>query len=190
MSRDEPIRFAAPDADLGPRVGEVPVMSSEVWRDGEMMVFRKGARLDGRCVKCNAPGDGRMLGCRLRWHPWWVYLTWLAAIPWFYYVVAGTMEQTARIEIGLCSWHRSLRNWTIVTVWLVVIGSILAIFLALEAESESSIAVILTAFATLLFSSIYGLRATRMIAAKEIEKYYVWVKGVCPEYLERLPSVD
>jgi hypothetical protein len=189
MSPDELNPYAAPQSDLGPPPGAGAVPGENVWRDGPLLVFRKGARLVDRCVKCNEPGDGRMLRRLLYWHPWWVYLTLLVCTPWLYIIVALIARHTASIDIGLCSRHRARRRLTILTAWSIVIGSIVVVFMTIDSRSRVAPWLSIGAFVALLSAAICGAVASRMIAAKRIDPFFAWVGGVCPEYLDRLPPL-
>ena len=38
-----------------------------------------------------------------------------------------------------------------------------------------------------LGGALYGLLAARMVSPRKIDNDFIWVKGVCPEYLAELP---
>jgi hypothetical protein len=59
--------YAAPRHDL-PLNALADEPAGSVWRDGELLVMRKGAVLPDRCVKCNAPAEGGRLRYVQLWH--------------------------------------------------------------------------------------------------------------------------
>jgi hypothetical protein len=190
MAPNYPNPYAAPQSDFAPSVVARYEPTGSVWRDGGLLVFRKGARLDDRCVKCNATGDGKFLRRRLSWHPEWIYfLVFLGLLV--YVIVALVVRQTATLDIGLCARHRSLRNRRILAAWSMFIASMLAIMAAIAIQSETLSPVIgVVGFVGMLAAPIYGAVAARMIVPKRIDAYFAWVKGVCPEYLDRLPPLS
>src|SRR5687767_13019351 len=66
------------------------------WRQGDLLVVRKGARLPHACVKCGLPGDGRPLRRTYYWHEPWVYITILAGLL-VYVIIALVLRQSGQI---------------------------------------------------------------------------------------------
>ena len=84
-------RFAAPGGlDEGPEIG--------VWREGNLLVMHKKARLPGRCVKSNAPAE-TWLRREVHWHPAWLNFL-ILPFPLIYVLVALFFRQSAVIQIG------------------------------------------------------------------------------------------
>ena len=40
----------------------------------------------------------------------------------------------------------------------------------------------------LMVGALYGLIAARMVAPSRIDDTHVWLKGICPDFLEGLPE--
>ena len=60
--------YAPPQAEIVDRnliLGE----KGDLWRDGKLLLIRKGAELPDRCLKCNEPAEGYRLKRTLSWHP-------------------------------------------------------------------------------------------------------------------------
>jgi hypothetical protein len=73
---DDDNPYAAPKADVLVKDRHLD-SSSDAWRDGKMLVVRKGAELPDRCLKCAAPARGYRFSRSLSWHkPVWA-LTFL-----------------------------------------------------------------------------------------------------------------
>jgi len=163
-----------------------PLGTGRVGRSGQLLVMDKTAALPARCVRCNAPAPDRRLVRKLSWHHPLYYLLILPGLL-IYAIVAVSVSQKARIEIGLCKAHQAKRQRAILTAWALFAGAI-AMFIA-AAALENAI-LVLPAVLLLLGSPIYGVITARTVAAHKIDKERVWLKGVCTEYLDELPSWD
>jgi hypothetical protein len=73
---------------------------AEIWRDGKLLVMRKGAELPYRCIKTNGPADVWQERT-LIWSPWWVLVLILLnqLIGLLAYLL---VRKRAKIRIGLC----------------------------------------------------------------------------------------
>jgi hypothetical protein len=157
-----------------------------LWQKGNLLVMHKRAPLPARCVKSNMPAE-RRLKRNLYWHHPAIYLSILISIL-VYIILALVLRKSATIHIGLSEeWFARRRN-AIAISWLLALGSIGA-FIAGAATVEQDWGVALIAFSPLVFliGVLYGLIGARMVVAKRISDDYVWLKGVCPEFLSGLP---
>lgn len=121
-------------AALARLAGGQGVGSAGLWRDKRAVVLGARAELPDRCVKCNAPGEGRRLKRNLYWHPPAWYLLILVNLL-VYAVAALAVRKRATIEVGLCEAHR-IRRWMHIGIaWGFVISSVASFFVAANQPS-------------------------------------------------------
>jgi hypothetical protein len=159
-------------------------VGSQLWRLKRQLVCRPEAVLPDRCVKCNEPTHGQRLKRQLYWHPPAFYALILINLL-VYVLVAVIVRKRARLDIGLCERHRQRRVWVILSSWVSVLGGVVLAIYGFTNNLE-----VLGAFASLaaIVGGITGGVLGPQIAAAKIDKEYVWVKGVCHEYLDTLPE--
>ncbi|MFO0817392.1 MAG: hypothetical protein U1A77_05590 [Pirellulales bacterium] len=162
--------------------------SGGVWRQGKILVMHRSAVLPPRCVKTNAPADGR-LKRKLFWHHQAIYLALLVNVI-VYAVLASILGQRATIEIGLSEAGFAKRRRVMWIAWLGVLASIamFCISVSLDWETVAAAPFLLggAVFGFLGFL-IYGLIAARLVHVQKMDAHYIWLKGVHPEYLDMLP---
>ena len=163
--------------------GAPPPASMALWRSDRLLVMNKDATLPDRCVKCNAPANGKRLTRNLYWHSPYIYLLILLNLI-IYVIVALIVRKKARVQIGLCDQHRTKRRLALSFGWLAGLGG-LGLFIVSLANSWGLLA--LVGFGLLLAGLIVGATGS-MISAKRIDDRFVWVKGVCRPYLDSLPE--
>jgi hypothetical protein len=156
---------------------------SQLWRLKKQLVCRPETVLPERCVKCNSPTQGR-LKRRLYWHPPLVYLLILINLL-VYAIVAIIVRKRARLEIGLCEAHRKRRILIIAVSWLTVLLGIVFVIYGVG-NNQGGLAAL--GVLAILVAAVVGAILGPQVAAAKIDKDYVWLKGVCPEYLESLPE--
>ncbi len=164
------------------------VADTGLWRQGNVLVMRKGSQLPARCVKSNQPTD-RRLKRNLYWHHPAIYLTILLHIL-IYVILALILRKTATIYVGLSDEWFAKRHRAMFIGWFLVLASI-GMFVAGVAtvdRSETFPWMLVASPLVFLGGAIYGLLAARMIAAKRISDDYVWLKGVHPSFLADLPE--
>lgn len=148
---------------------EVP-LDEGLWQTGQLLLMRKGTDLPDRCVKCNAPADGR----RLR-------RAFSAMIP----------RQSVTLQVGVCYDHMQYRRWGILVGWCSFAAGLGLIFLSWMPESLGLFQVALCSGLMLMVAGpLYGLWRSQLVWARKIDKDYAWVAGVCNEYLAELPLID
>lgn len=174
--------YAAPEAEIvltgqGLRTGEGP------WREGNLLVLEKGTELPDRCLKCNAPAGGYRLRRNLSWHPPWVYILGLS--PIIYIIVALLIRKTAKVGGGLCEAHRKTRRRVILTAWVLILAGLgLAVFAGNRNLHGGVMAFGLIGALVVL---IWAVLSTRVLDPARITKQAVWLKGVCPAFLDEQP---
>ena len=169
--------YAAPKTDLVAD-GPSPEDTDDIWRDGKLLVFRKGAVLPDRCLKCNEPAGGYRFTRNVSWHePNWIILILLG--PLIYIIVALCIRKQAKVSAGLCERHRRLRVRAIAIGWLAGLGGIGVIVLGASNEWP---AVTIAGVDTFFFGLIYGIVGSQVFSPKKIDKYYVWLNKVDLHY--------
>ena len=160
-----------------------------LWRKGSLLVMHKGGALPPRCVKSNTPTK-RSLKRKLTWHHPAVFIALLFNLL-IYVILAIVLSKRATIHIGLSDAWFAKRRRAMLIAWTIVLTSIGMFAAAIAASDRYETAAPLVAIASpLVFiaGAIYGLLAARMVAPTRITDDYVWLKGVCPQFLEPLPE--
>lgn len=177
--------YAAPKHDL-PLNALPEEPRGGIWRDGDLLVMRNGAVLPDRCVRCNAPAAGR-IKCSFQWFD-------SRRFPFF---------RTARVELGLCRLHRRWFYIAASTVVLLLIftigwaiaGSVVCKYPrggpnSLDWGAYVMLSGIFWAVGVVSYSAtIYAAFCALPIAERKIDRDYVWLKKVDPEYLAQFPPV-
>ena len=155
-----------------------------VWRSGKRMVMAEDAELPDRCVKTNRPADGEWADIRLQWHHPALYLVLLVNLV-VYFIVAYFVSTRVVVHVGitlpvLASARRARRlTWALLLAGLALCVLAATVPLPLLLWPGGALMV--------LSIPIFFLRG-RLIWASRIEHGYVWVAGVHPDYLARLPE--
>jgi hypothetical protein len=170
-------------------------VATEAWRDGQLMVVRKGAELLDRCLKCAAPTKSHRdrFSRNISWHrPGWFVLLF---ISWpLYLIVYFLVRQQALLTVGLCPLHRKKRSRAILLGWLFALAGVGA-FIATGMLSDSgdmpqALGTILPilGLVLLLGGIFWGALGSQVLVPKRIDNHFVWLNKVSPEYLETLPD--
>jgi hypothetical protein len=183
--------YAAPKAEVrvGPHAGD----DDGVWRHGAVLVMTKNARLPDRCLKCNGPADGWALKRSLSWHPQVIYILLLS--PIIYIIVALIVRKTAKVYFPLCERHRRRRRRAIAVGWLVSLLGIAMIFVVPTAVPTMVggqtdwiiIPGVILSGVLLLTGIIYGFMLSQVAVPTRIDKRFVWLRKVGPDFLATLP---
>jgi len=169
--------------------------STDAWRDGKLLVVRKGAELTDRCLKCAAPTKGYRdrFSRLLSWHkPFWFVLLFFNWI--LYVIVYFFVRWQGRVTVGLCPRHRRNRARAISLGWLATlagVGSIMAVGVYADTGeiSGSLQPIALIAGVVLLLGGIIGgAFGSQVLVARRIDKHFVWLSKVSPDYLATLPD--
>jgi hypothetical protein len=174
------------DAVLCPYCGEhLDGMQEEIWRDGDTLVFRKGAELPPRCVKSNQPAE-RSLHRNLQWCTPWVYLGLLGGLlPLLVLVLVLQKKAEARIPLTDEWLHR--RRMRILTAWLLCLAGV---GLPIAGAVMESAAVAIVGGVIFLIGLFYAVIAVPIVKVKRIDDDYVWLRGIHPDYLAALPHFE
>jgi hypothetical protein len=158
-----------------------------VWRDGDVLVMAKIARLPMRCVKCNEPATNR-LRRSLYWHnPIYYLLIFVPPGLIGYVVVALATRKTLTFEVPLCDEHRARRRGAILFSWLLGLAG-LAICFAPAIDTDYGPAIVV-GLIMIIFSLIYGAVRSQIVTPLKIDDTHAWIKKVSPLYLAELPRL-
>ncbi|MBL8851722.1 MAG: hypothetical protein JNG89_18720, partial [Planctomycetaceae bacterium] len=164
----------------------LPVESAAgVWRQGKLLVVRKGAALPPRCIKSNQPAEVT-LKRTLYWHHPAIYLVILVNLL-VYAVVAISVRKKAVLDVRLSQAWASRRRWGIATGWLISLGGVALFFVAAALDENIMPFVIIAGIiCMLIIGPIYGVLRSQLISPKKITDEYAWIKGAHPDYLAEL----
>lgn len=188
-SGENPYQSPVVQATLAPQSVVAQAADAGVWRQGRLLVMHKRATLPPRCVKTNQPAE-RWLTRGLSWHHPALILTVFAGVM-VYVLLALLLRKTARIRIGLTETRFARRRLHLAISWgagLLGFGLIGASIAFSATLRDATPLVAIGGFVLLVGALIYGQLATRMVAPKKIDDHYVWLSGVCSEYLDQLPE--
>lgn len=151
-----------------------------MWRDGDILVIKKGTALPQRCLRCGRPGANRME------HPFY----WHAQILYFlvilnvliYAIVAASMRKKALVQLNLCDAHSQQRRRGFLTGWIAGGGGLIGAFFAINHPEFAFFALIVALGGAIVFA-----RGTRLPNAVLIDDEYVRLKGAHPLFLQCLP---
>jgi hypothetical protein len=156
---------------------------SEVWRDGSVLVLKKGAALPDRCVRCNAAAPGSGFKKTFYWHPPALYLLVLPGLL-IYAIVALAVRKSVTVFVCLCPEHRRTRRWAIAGSSLLAILGAVFLFVAIENGAFFG----WSGLAMVLGGAIWGSVGARGLTPKRIDEQFARFSGACPELLQQLPS--
>jgi len=135
-------------------------------------------------VKCNGPAKGLKLSRNFTWHhPALYLLLFFNAI--IYCIVAVCVRKAARMEIGLCERHFSLRRNKIIVSSLIGLAGIMGAVSGIRNDAGSII--VIGAFLALA-ALAYGLTIAQTVSVVKIDKEFVQLKGLNKDYLAALPE--
>lgn len=186
---DEINPYAAPQHDLPPDAATNDAdqkTGPDIWRDGKLLVLRHGAVLPDRCVKCNAPAEGRRKRKSVQWSE---------PIRFLGFSFYGRRE--AKVEFGICSrcaWRRQKR------VLIVLSLQFLAFLLLFTFAPDDKLLGIASGagrplplsqgiFAAIMVASaIYAmLFVSEPVWIHQADKNWIWLKKIKPAYLAQFP---
>ncbi|MFB2938444.1 hypothetical protein ACE1B6_24620 [Aerosakkonemataceae cyanobacterium BLCC-F154] len=163
------------------------VDSEEVWRSGNLLVMRKDAQLPDRCIKTNRPANGKRFRANLYWHHPAVYLLVLINLL-VYVVVALIVRKNAIVYVGVTEEVLQKRNRTILGAWIVGIIGVFLLFAPGFTQLETlSNQLQILGFILILGGLFWGIMGANIVSPAKIDDDYIWLRGVCREYLASLP---
>lgn len=182
--------YAAPQTFAGYQPQPQPGAMQGLWRKGNILVMHKMAPLPPICVKSGQPAT-QWLKRSMQWHPQWIALTIFAGLL-VYVILAMIMMQRATIHIGLTDEWMARRKTRMMIAWLLGLGSVaigvLGIVIAANTDRSEFIGLLPIAIFLLLGALIYGQYACSLVRPQRITDQYVFLKGVHPDFLARLPE--
>jgi len=159
-----------------------------IWRSGSILVMHRNAVLPDRCVKTNDTAQGRRLKRKLYWHHPALYLLIFVNIL-IYLIIAVVVRKKATIEIGVSENTLSKRKRAIIIMCVAVLTGISLLVLgSVATDYPHRVTILLLGLVVLLAVFVWADLKTRLIYPKRIETDYIWIKGVCEEYLASLPE--
>ena len=181
--------YAAPQMGAGYQAPNVSQHAfAGLWRQGNLLVMHKSAPIPDVCWLSNQPSR-RRLKRTLHWHQPAIYIILLIS-PLIYIIVALIMQQKATIQLPLSEEWYARRRTRMLIAWAIslLLGPAMFVggLLIGDAMKEAAVVLVMGGVLTSLAGLIYGLVSCRLITPNRITSEYAWVKGVHPEYLNRL----
>ncbi|MDX1947374.1 MAG: hypothetical protein SFU86_18380 [Pirellulaceae bacterium] len=159
-----------------------------LWRQGNILVMHKNAPLPDICLKSNQPAT-RRLKRNLQWHHPLIALTILIGVL-IYVVLAIVLTKRATIYIALTDEWFARRRTRMLIAWLSGLGSLalipLGIALAVNTDQGEYGLLVIPGIIGALAALIAGQALVSMVSPKRMTDEYIWLKGVHPEFLNRL----
>lgn len=163
--------------------GVAPMGGDGVWRSGPKLVFRSGAALPGKCIKCGQPSTTRQQRT-LYWHAPWIYILVLVSLL-IYVVLALVLRKKAEVAIPLCEEHRKARSNGLLTTWLLIFGLIGSIAAGVSMEQPLFFLLGLGCF---IAAIVVGVRSRLLVPTLIDDNGIAQAKGCCDEFLRSLPN--
>jgi hypothetical protein len=173
-------RYAPPKAVLEDRTGA----DAQMWREGKVLVIRKGGDFPHRCIKCNEPSVAPTRRYKLSWHSPWLYVLLLLAVL-LYAIVAAVVRKTAVVQVGLCERHQRRVLWGRIVGWG---GLALEVALVCAGWAFDLPQLPIVALALALPWIIAAMVVNRLVLPTRIDDRYVRLKGCGPAFLRSLPD--
>ncbi len=110
----------------------------------------------------------------------------LILVSWLVYlIVALCIRKQATLHMGVCEEHRAKRRTAIMLSWLLAGIGVVMVIAGISGDAETLIGL---GGLNLLGAITYGLLSARLVSVKKISDRFIWLKGVNPDYLARLPD--
>lgn len=186
------IRSLWPDDDDDVPASKSSVdLSSRVWRRGDLLVMDRHARLPDICLLTGQPATQRVER-EVSFYPNGSHLALLLGIvP--YLAALMCLSSTVRLELGLCEQMFQRQRYRI--LFGKILGGIgaAAIMAAIAfgaATQEHEMAVVMIAVGAVvgIAGLVLGFVGSWPVIARKIDTDYVWLTGVHPEFLAKLPE--
>ena len=151
------------------------------WRDGDVLVVRKGTILPPLCIKCNAPvADRSPMRRQVYWHHPAVYLLIFAGVL-VYALVALIIRKNGVVFVSLCPAHRQRRLLMISVAWALGLGGLFAVIFGAANELGW---LMLAGLAMFIAGIVVGL-FSQLLRPKRIDDYFMWLRGCSAEFLSQ-----
>ena len=181
--------FQPPIADAVPARSQMAAAGG-IFRQGDVLVVHKNAELPNRCIKSNEPAT-RRLKRQLYWHHPLLYLLILANLL-IYVIVAMIVRKKAKLYVGLSEKYHRRRINNMMMAWAWAFGGIALFIVGVsQAGPQGSILAfgMLLGPIMLITGALWGLYGCRVVYPKLIDNEYVWLKGVCPQFLAEYEEI-
>jgi hypothetical protein len=172
-----------------------PARAADAYREGDYLVVRKaGAKLPQGCIFCSGPEMKRK---RLTVRKFAMPAGW-AVLLGFAFILMYAVSPVATFEAGLCSSHlrtnypRSRRGLMLVGIALALVGVGVAVSAVSPPRSAGDYIGAALGFPgmILLLLAVPLVLVTRpLLKGHYSDRRYMWVDGVSPDYLQRLPEI-
>ena len=181
--------YAAPQQPVGYSPAAAPAYQSPfegLWRQGNVLVMHRSAPLPEICLKSNDKAT-RRLPRSLSWHHPAIFIL-VVISPLIYIIVALILRKTATIQLPLTDAWFARRRQRMMIAWGLFLACVLLFFLGCSLIERNDAAGLLIALSICggLGAAIYGLIACRLVAPTRMTDQYIWLKGVHPDFLNRL----
>jgi hypothetical protein len=186
FSDQAPNPYASPQGYYQQPAPQKPAAFAGLWRQGNILVMHKLAPLPDICLLSNQPATKR-LSRTMYWHQPWIYIVFLIS-PVIYFIVAVIVQKNATIRIGLNDEWYARRQRRMLVSWLTVFAflALLGVGVANVDSADWAPLAIIAGIVGGLAAMITGLLICRLVTPDRITDEYVWVKGVHPDFLNRL----
>lgn len=191
---DDDNPYAAPKAEVLNKDAHFDAYC-DAWRDGKTLVVRREAKLLDRCLKCAAPTHGYQdrFSRTVSWHrPIWFILVFFS---WPLYLLAYfIVRQRTRLTVALCPLHRRKRARAITVAWLCMIMGVGSMIVGGASSEPGTVSkplagiTFLTGLVLILAGVVIGAVGSQVLVPKRIDKHFVWLSRVSPDYLATLPD--
>lgn len=181
--------YATPSVDAS--MAHVGPHHGGIFRQGNILIVHRLAQFPPYCVRTNQPTN-RYDEWTFRWHSPWVYLLLLFNIL-ILAIVALVISKKITLQVPVSEYWRGVRFQRILIGWITAIvgicGSIaLGVLLSHTAnEAVGPLLAVLGAIVFLIVGLIIGTSG-RVLTPTKIDGDYAWLKGACPEFLDRFPN--
>lgn len=166
------------------------------WRDDPYLCLRRhGSVLPDRCLLCNEPAVGRM--AFTVWDrsnsPWMLLAVWMIVGP-----LCLLFLERARVKLWLCDghWNKEGQSRRITRAIILSGFGLLLLPLALDrwtkdnpAAVEWGIWLVILGFVLLLTAFGWAILRPKLLRAKRVDQYYVWLENASPAYLAAFPPI-
>lgn len=167
--------------------------SDGLWREGDLLVMHKDARLRETCVKT---GDiaATSVKRKFSWHPPWLSILIFGVLP-IYLILSIFITQRANVSLPLSESAYSQRKSRLLKAWIAALLSIASIIggffmLVGEINDIAGIALLIGGFVGIIVCLVIGQIVARILKPIRITKTHVWFKGVHPNILDQCPTFD
>jgi len=161
-----------------------------MWRDGTLLVVRRGEEFPDRCVKSNRPAHGhRVRQCAERGFGA-LFLAHLCS-PIATGLIHGSVTRHVTFAVGLSEERFRKRRRAFYVAGVIIFVSLATLaygVILLGRGGDIGFGAVSLGVLSCLGGLLYGLNASTLVTAKRITKGYYWLVGVHPEFLAELPG--